>query len=82
MINELAIKQVVNTQGWKEVEKIIIEEVENNKLPANFSTSGKTNEEIARECSAREMASNIIKQCLNNIYRVAGKKEFKKESWE
>ena len=58
------------------------EEVVNNSLPANFLTSGKTNEEIARECSAREMASNIIKQCLNNIYRVAGKKEFKKESWE
>lgn len=81
MINELAIKQVVNSQGWKEVERIIIEEVEENKLPANFHTNGKSNEEVARECAAREQASLIIKECLNKIYRVAGKQEFKKESW-
>ena len=82
MINENAIKLLVQTAGWKEAEKMFIDEIVYNSLPKNFATKGKSIEEIALECKAREMASNMVTTVLDRIKNIANKTVFVAETWE
>lgn len=81
MYNELAIKQLVATQGWKEVEKMFIDEVVNNSLPKEFATKGKSAEQIALECMAREYASDMVTNVLNKVKGISNKKVFEEEKY-
>lgn len=70
MFNEqekLAIKQTMQTVGWKYVLEVFNEEILEGKKPINFNTDGKSNEVIARDVVAREMASKIIDKVFKKL---------------
>lgn len=66
-INELAIKKLTETKGWQEILKVFDEEITKYNFVDNYKTEGKTIEQIALECRAREIASDIVKKTLNRI---------------
>ena len=64
---KLAIKQTMQTTGWQYVLDILNEEILEGKKPLNFNTAGKSNEVIARDVVAREMACNTIDKVLKKL---------------
>lgn len=65
MNKQEAIKQTVNTAGWKIIKEGLLGELINS--PLQIKTTGKSNQEIAREVTAQEMAAKRVNSYLNKI---------------
>jgi len=63
------IKNLINTRGWKEVEKMFDEEIAVNHKDINSDLDDKT---LAREIRARIIASDKMTNLLNRIRLSAG----------
>lgn len=72
-----AIRQTAQTVGWKYIEAIFHDEVVDGKKPTTFNTEGKSNEMIAREVTAREMAAKLVVRALNKIEKIAKEEKVK-----
>lgn len=85
MLNEnekIAIKQTISTAGWAMIVDIFKDEILEGKKPINFKVEGKSNEVIAREVSAREMAAKSITNILAKLNRLANGEAVNKKSYK
>lgn len=72
-----AIRQTVNSVGWKYIDAVFQDELVDGKKPTTFNTEGKSNEMIAREVTAREMAAKLVVRALNKIDKIAREEKVK-----
>lgn len=75
MDKKQALKQTVNSIGWKFVEEILYEEMIVKSL--DFNSEGKTDQELARIVVGQELASKGARKALNKIKSLAGEEETK-----
>jgi hypothetical protein len=81
-MNINAIKSIVKTPAWSEIENYFRDEVLENKRLLNIKLEGKTNEMIATEYMAREMTAKIIDRVLNKLKRLAQDSNIEKQSFK
>lgn len=81
-MNKQAIKSIVETPAWAEIEELFREEVLEGKKPLNIKTEGKTAEMIAMEVMAREQAAKSVDKVLKKIRRIAGTADYDRDSWK
>lgn len=75
MDKKQALKQTVNSIGWKFVEEILYDEMIIKSL--DFNSEGKTDQELARMVVGQELASKGARKALNKIKSLAGEEEVK-----
>jgi len=76
-----ALKNLIQTGGWKEVEKIFDKEIASCMSPFDIDErlDDKT---FAREVRARAIAGKAMRQLINNIKLAAGGDPVKKISYK
>ena len=79
MYNMKGIKNIVNTDSWKEVEALLLEEL---KRAGDIKTEGKTNEMIATEVKAIEIANKTITNFLKRLRVIADSGELNEISYK
>lgn len=79
---KIAIKQTISTAGWAMIVDIFKDEILEGKKSINFKVEGKSNEVIAREVSAREMAAKSITNILAKLNRLANEEAVNKKSYK
>lgn len=75
MDKKQALKQTVNSIGWKFVEEILYDEMIIKSL--DFNSEGKTDQELARMVVGQELASKGARKTINKIKALAGEEETK-----
>jgi hypothetical protein len=80
-MNKQAIKSIVETPAWQEIENFFKEEMLEGKKPLNIKTEGKSADMIALEVMAREQAAKSVDNALKKLRRIANNAESEKESW-
>ena len=81
-MNKQAIKSIVETPAWQEIEEFFKEEFLEGKKPLNIKTEGKSAEMIALEVMARNQAAKNVNNALTKLRRIASSVDEKKESWK
>ncbi len=76
-----SIKNLVNTGGWKEVEKIMYDFIEKCKDPSNIDET-LPDDIYAREVRTRVLAANTVKHLIKNIKLSAGNSPVDKISYK
>jgi len=70
-------KSFIQSQEYQELKSILEEELVNS--PIKLKTEGKTNEMIAREITAHELAAKMIKKVISSVERQSNKIEEKNQ---
>lgn len=67
-MNITAIKQTVNSRGWRDILVIFKEEVEQEKR--DIKTDGRRFEDVAVDTIAQKQAAKIVKRVINKVNRL------------
>ncbi len=76
-----AVKQILDSKGWLEIEQMFLDEFLEINKPINFRTDGKTNEQIASEVKGLEYSSKAVRRFLNKLNRIKNPIEIKKKTY-
>jgi hypothetical protein len=73
-----AVKAIINTPAWEEVEAIFLEEAKTREI----NTEGKTADMIALDYMAQQSAGDKIKKIIAKLNRIGrNNQDIKKENW-
>jgi hypothetical protein len=80
-MNLEAVKSIADQPAWQEVKELFRQEILENKKWLNYNTLGKSNEQIATDVKAMEIASKIVDKVLKKVDRIGGSSVVKKEKF-
>jgi len=80
-MNLEAIKSIAEQPAWKEVKELFKEEVLENRKWLNYNSAGKSNEQIATDVKAMEIASKIVDKVLKKIDRIGSVEKIEHKSF-
>lgn len=72
-------KGFIESTEYQEFKSILTDVLQNK--PINLKTEGKTNEMIAREVTAYEIAAKMVERAIKRFERQVGTPIKKEESW-